>query len=237
MTNRKIVALILSLVLISTPLSTIKAAEIPSNEYVQTSNEDTLDLRLDTIVVHTDYEKDKIYVEREVLNDGSVKVTVKDKVTNEVLETLTEMDESTNARTYATKAVMRERQDGPVLLTFMMHFRVYSSGSFRQIEETLSSDFYISSSCPMILNNVNTSVVSMTGSYPTTRVSYLGTGIVTGSVTVEKSTGVVVEGGASFKIGDFVEAGFSVSIESSTTEIITYYLRKQAKIQGEYSVY
>lgn len=41
MLNRKIVSLILSLVLINIPLSTIKAVEIPSNEYVQTSNEDT----------------------------------------------------------------------------------------------------------------------------------------------------------------------------------------------------
>lgn len=237
MKNQKFIALILSLVLISMPINTIKAAEIPFNENEQTTNENTLDLRLDDIVVHTDYEQDKIYTERIELSGSDVKVIIRDKVTNEILETITEIDESSKSRTYATKAVVRERQDGPVLLTFMMHFRVYSEGSFRQIEETLSSDFYISSSCPMVLNNVNTSVVSMSGTYPTVRVSYVGTGVVTGQVTVTKTTGTVVEGGGSFKLSDFVDVGFSVSVESSTSEEITYYLRKQAKIQGEYSVY
>lgn len=242
----KIFSLLLTLTLITTPFSTVKANYNLLNDCKQITNDNTLDLRLDTIVVHTEYNQDKVTIEREELFNGDVKVVIKDIVSNETIETITEMNESISSTgtvralassNYSTKAVKREKQIGPVVLTFMMHFKVYSSGSFRQIEETIASDFYISSSCPMSLENVNTSVVPTNGSYPATSISYLGTGVVTSVLTVETSTGTVVEGGASFKISEFIEAGFSVSVESSTSKTKTYYLRKSVQLQGTYSVY
>ena len=240
MKKNKIITLLLALTLVGSHFETIKAAEIPPITNEQLPSEDFFDVRLDTIVVHTDYNEDDVYMERELLSDGATQVVVKDQTTGNILEKITEKEipmVQARSNDYSTKQVTREQYLGPMTFTFIMHLKVYSSGSFRQIEEVLLSDYYITSSCSFYMNNVNTSVVSTTNQFPTVSLSYLGTATVVGEMTFSNSTGQSVGGSASFKLSEITSLGYSASVSSTTSNTTTYYFRKTQNIQGVYSVY
>ncbi|WP_167957543.1 hypothetical protein [Anaerosporobacter faecicola] len=227
--------------LIIMPSNLVKAAEsIPTNEDISNTEDDTLDLRLDKIVVHTDYNTDEVNVVRQATIDGVTTVEIVDKNTNALIETLTEYVEGSTQNQLLRASgvnsnivVKRDQYKGPFVLSFVMHLNVYQSGSFRQINSVLSKNYYITSSSSFTLENVDASVYA--SSFPTTEVKYSGSGVLTGEVYFEAGHSTSNEGG--FTIGELISAGFTVSEESSSVFGINYYVRGFVSISGTYSVY
>lgn len=225
MKGKKIVATILALALIVFPSFSAKAEVVPDNN--------TIDIRINQIVLHTsDYSADEVNITRDVAPDGTTVVTIKDKLTNEVRETITEkpLGQSVQSKTATPNStflysLLRHRYDGPVTTSVEIVLDMYSSGSFRQINSVKSEKIFVSSSGITTLEDKSITWLVPGNTFPAISLEYFGSGVITGSAT-ESS-------GSEFSI-DFLEsAGFSVNHSTSTT----WYFRKYVTMSGTYSLY
>ena len=225
MKGKKILATFLALVLTVIPCFSVEAAELP--------DDNTTEIRLNQIVLRTsDYKPDEINVVRDVAPNGTTTVTIKDKLTDEVREIITEKPLGQNTKgTYGSPdntflhSVVRNRIDGPVTTTIEIVLAMYSNGSFGQIDAVKSKKIFVSSSGNTTLEDKSITYLVPNNKFPAIELEYYGSGVITGSATVSD--------GHQFDIKFLESAGFSVN-HSSQSE---WYYRKYVSMGGTYSVY
>jgi len=169
-------------------------------------------------------------------SQNSVKVDVVDKETGKVLETYGEIVEPTvkafkeNATmaatsSYSVSTVYRQRTDGPAVSRLSTQLNIYSSGSFRQIQGILNTWWSEATGGSWYLTREVASAVSMTGSFPTTKVQ------VSGSATIEVKTSHSISG--EFSISALQSAGYSYGYTSGSE----VFYRKPISLGFQYSLY
>ncbi|TFJ91992.1 hypothetical protein [Lentibacillus salicampi] len=123
---------------------------------------------------------------------------------------------------YSLKNVSSTKAEGPsneLRSTLYAKLYIYSTGSFRQINEVRDT-WWTTSSGGHTLENTQSGAISTSGSWPATEVE------VDGNATIE----VAIDASAS---ASFEAAGFSVGVEAGGT----YYARKDIWHDFRYSVY
>lgn len=235
MRSKKLCALLLAASMVVVPQTVpVSAQAMVAGEQAESS----YDIRLDDIVVNSDYNENQVYLKREVSSNETT-VVVYDKATGAVLEEMSERSEpvvssavrNRSVSTYSVsdhtfmKFVTRTRKDGPIETTLELQLQIYSEGSFRQINKCVGAKIFASSSSDTTLEDATAHCVSASGKYPCVKVNYSGSGVITGAAT--KSLG------SEFSVSALELAGYSVSCETSKT----WYYRKYVQISGSYSLY
>lgn len=199
-------------------------------------------VKLKNVFIEIPYDKSKVKLVKSEEQD-SVKIKLVDKKTGEVLETygevvepVTELFKSTNnslstdlalasSGSYSISTVYRERTDGPAISRLNTQLYIYNSGSFRQIQSVLNTWWSEETGGSWYLTREVASTVSMTGSFPTTKVQ------TSGSATIEVKTSYSASG--SFSVSALQSAGFSLGYTSGSD----LYYRKPISLGFQYTLY
>lgn len=214
----------------------------PSTVYAAESHvHDGIEVNLGEFYFTTsDYNEDEVSIET-IKNDANeVSVNIVDKETGSILETITSAILSKDSeelrsidvdssRTTSYYTIQRNRTDGPVSTRLDCVVILYKSGSFSSVNSIEGTSMYITSSNSATLESVYSYGRSVSGTFPSTHIEFLGSGVIT--ITTEITSGDELSIG--FSIPEVMELGYSVS--SSTTS--TVYLRKAITIQGEFYTY
>ncbi|WP_052130175.1 hypothetical protein [Ureibacillus sinduriensis] len=183
-----------------------------------------------SIFVEIPYDKNKVELEKINSTDPNVdQVNVYDKETNELITEIKVEEEplvqtngfSTNATTnsYTQMTVTQSTGTSYGKAFLKARLNVYSSGSFRQINE-VNTTWWEASSGMAYLEQQNSSAISTTGKYPTTKINVSGAATLTAEISNDYTVG-------------FEAAGFSISGGASGT----YYARKNVSHSYTYSLY
>lgn len=207
-------ALVLCFAFVTSFGSTVKADE----------KEEKFTERIQGVQFDIPHNESEVYVEKET--DGLVgTIKVYDNETDELLDTFKVEDEERinrlDYRPYNTtlRNVSRTRKDNKLESQLRIRMEVYSSGSFRQINEIVNTQWFASSGRHTIENS-SANTVSTTGKFPTESVRALGDATIQIKTTEDFSAG-------------WEAAGFSIGSTSGTTN----YFRKYIELGFTYSLY
>ncbi|WP_128578061.1 hypothetical protein [Geobacillus sp. JS12] len=195
-------------------------------------------VKLKNVFVDIHYDKSQVNLVR-TEDQNSTKLHLVDKKSGKILETygeivqpLEQVPTKTNdasvasaAGTYSISTVYRERNDGPAVSRLSTQLYIYSYDSFRQINKVLNTWWSEASGGSWYLTRDVANTVSMTGSFPTTKVQ------TSGSATIEVKTSYSITG--SFSISALKEAGFTYGYSSGSD----IYYRKPINLGFVYSLY
>ncbi|MGG1685141.1 hypothetical protein [Pseudalkalibacillus sp. NRS-1564] len=183
---------------------------------------------INEINVEVPYKKSEVKIEKSK-NDQSESMEVIDIKTNKVLRTYTVEDvdapialaSNKNAALANTtfKDVSETRDDNGLETTLRARLEIYSSGSFAQIQDIVSYNWFTSSG-NHTLESESADGLSTSGSFPTNEVEILGDATIQAAISQSASAG-------------FEAAGFSISAGTGST----YYARKDISIGFRYSIY
>lgn len=177
-------------------------------------------IKLKAFTVDLPYEKSQITLER-IENDNQVEVIVRDKETNEILSVIGEIIEYISEEksilmldgielqgitTHNT--IYRNYTHGAAVAQLWAKLELFTSGSFRQINGVVDHGWRENSDGPWYLTRESTSVVSLSGKYPSTSVNIQGSATITGTATVSH--------GYSWSISFLESAGFDITNETSS---------------------
>ncbi|WP_132372026.1 hypothetical protein [Melghiribacillus thermohalophilus] len=191
-------------------------------------------VKLKDLNVTIPYDRSDIELKRSEKGD-TVEIKVLDKKSGELLTTYGESvkpdpsqqntDATLSSGTYTIHTIYEEREDGPAVSRLYTVMRVYSSGSFRQINEILDTYWQEASSGTWEHDNEHSSTISTSGSFPATEIETSGTA----TVVVETTHSA----GGEFSIEFLESVGFSISSSSEGT----YFARKSINLGYRYSLY
>ncbi|ADI25437.1 MULTISPECIES: hypothetical protein [unclassified Geobacillus] len=198
-------------------------------------------VKLKNVFVDIHYDKSQVNLVR-TEDQNSTKISLVDKKSGKILETYGEiiqpleqvatktvgMNDASVANasgTYSISTVYRERNDGPAVSRLSTQLYIYSYDSFRQINKVLNTWWSEASGGSWYLTRDVANTVSMTGSFPTTKVQ------TSGSATIEVKTSYSITG--SFSISALKEAGFTYGYSSGSD----IYYRKPINLGFVYSLY
>ncbi|MGM0712555.1 hypothetical protein [Brevibacillus parabrevis] len=129
---------------------------------------------------------------------------------------------------YTTVTVKKDKKDGPVNTELSAKLKVYTSGSFRQINSIESKNMKITNSNSATLEDKDIVAISTSDKFPTQEIE------VSGSATITyKSTNSASATGA-FSVSALTAAGFEVSYTGSKEW--EYYARKAIDMGLRYKV-
>jgi hypothetical protein len=222
---------------------TVTSFIIPSNVQAQTLNNKGVDINLgDFNLSIPEYNKNEVNIQT-IENGNDVSVTISDKETGAVLETITseplpndspQLSRITSESSYAPQStsyysIKRDKVDALVTVRLECVVVLYQSGSFSSVNSIEGTDFYPISSSNAVLENSSAYARSATGTFPTTNVQYYGTGVITIVTTVTSGEELSI----GFSIPEVIDFGYSVNTSISGT----VYLRKPVTISGNFYTY
>ncbi|MDC3413674.1 hypothetical protein NC797_13085 [Aquibacillus sp. 3ASR75-11] len=224
----------LSLFLVATLLVSLF---IPGMANAQGKSESKVKLK--SLFITIPYEKSEVNIAKDE-DENSAEIKVYDKKSGELLKTYGEVitpdnqvksnmlmasDYQATSGSYYISNIYEDKAVGPVESRLYTSLRIYSYGSFRQINEVLDTYWSEASSGNWYHENEHSNSISTSGSWPTTEIMTSGTATVTIKTTSSTS--------GEFSIDALQQVGFTVSQTTSTD----YYARDEVSISYTYSLY
>lgn len=213
---------------------------IPINANAQTFKTEGIEVNLGEFsYVIPDYMEDEVIVEEIAENS----VNIIDKETGVILETITSTiiskdspqlksiisPENIETQNTSYYTIQRDKKDNLVTVRLEVVVVLYRSGSFSSIQSIEGRKMFPISSSMATLEDDSTYVRSTSGTYPTTHIEYLGSGVITIATSITYGDELSV----GFSIPEVMEFGYSVNKSSGNT----VYLRKPITIQGDFYTY
>lgn len=130
--------------------------------------------------------------------------------------------------TYTIVTTKKERKDGPVNTQLSAKLKIYTNGSFKQINSIESTKMKITNSNSATLEDKDVVAISTTDKFPTHTVEISGSATITYTSTNSSSAS------GSFSASALTAAGFEVSYTGSKEW--EYYARKAIEMGLRYSV-
>lgn len=181
-----------------------------SESLVVSQSDGTTNIKLDEIQVNIPYDSNEIQVDFNK-NENQTTAIIVDKVTNEKLCEYTELKDNENnnlergnSDTYY-RTLSRKNYVGPASVETCVRIKIYSSGSFRQIDSLEECWQKEGGSGPYTLEATRTYCNS---SFPNSKVSINASG----NVVVSSTSSITTE----FSYESLTRCGFSVSGSSSS---------------------
>lgn len=165
----------------------------PTAHAMQNQN---LSVKLKDATIDLPYEESQVIVER-MENDNQVEITIRDKTTSEIIVVLGEIVEYIQEENSTLRAsgitthntVYKDYPHGAAVARLWAKLELYTNGSFRQINGVVDHGWKENSDGPWHLTRESSSVVSLSGKYPSTSVNIQGSSTITGTATVSSGSG------------------------------------------------